>query len=498
MILREAFDYQFSRLDPLGDHIDPPSVAIYETLLVKGPDWKGHPMLANEWVVGADGLEWRVRLRSGLRFHSGAPCNAATVLAALEHLRQNAQPGRRLWYWDPVESLVADGDDELVFRLHHPYSRLPALLWGTHTAVYNEARRAADDEGSGRAWADGTGPFRLVSWSPERVVAEAWEEYPGVPAGFLQPSAARLARIEWVSILDEGERLAALERSEVDCLHGPPLEEVARLEEDARYEVHRYPQASSMYLSLDWRRRELGFDDLRLRRAVSLAVDRSALVTQALSGIGSRAYGPVPPADEFYDPASDRAGRHDPVEAARLLDAAGWTPGDDGVRRRGDVRLACECVIHDDPVFRRVATLVAEQLARVGFRLSLRPVPPFAAFYRAVADSPPASISKWLWQDPIDAIIGFSASYNDPFPNWQHSAVSELDAAYGAWLRADTHDELKAAASHVQTVFADTLPYIPLLVPDDVWVSSRTVRGWHPFPANLYPFYQGIWLDETG
>ena len=46
LILREAFDYPFSRLDPLGDHIDPPSVAIYETLLVKGPDWKGHPMLA--------------------------------------------------------------------------------------------------------------------------------------------------------------------------------------------------------------------------------------------------------------------------------------------------------------------------------------------------------------------------------------------------------------------------------------------------------------------
>ena len=261
--------------------------------------------------------------------------------------------------------------------------------------------------------------------------------------------------------------------------------------------VRRYPQASSMYLSLDWNRRDLGFDDLRVRRAVSLAVDRAALVTDALHGHGTPAFGPVPPGDEFYDPSADRAGRHDLVEAARLLDEAGWTSGGDSVRRRDDVPLACECVIQDDPVFRRVAELVARQLEAVGFRAPATPVPPFASFYRAVADSPPAAISKWLWQDPMDAIIGFSASYNDPFPNWQHSAVPELDAAYAAWLRAGTHVELTSAASQAQSVFAETLPYIPLLVPDDVWVSRRGVHGWSPFAANLYPFYQGTWLTDT-
>jgi peptide/nickel transport system substrate-binding protein len=496
MILREAFDYPFSRLDPLGDHIDPPSVAIYETLVVKGPDRHGHPMLAEGWEVSEDGLEWRVRLRPGLRFHSGAMCDAGAVLAALDHLRRHAQPDRTLWYWDPVDTVAVDGGDVLVFRLHHPYTRLPALLWGTHTAVYNESRRNEDDEGSGRSWAEGTGPFRLVSWSPERVVAEAWEGYPGAPAGFLRPGPARLERIEWISILDEDERLAALERGEVDCLHGPPPAEVARLADDSRFEVRRHPQASNMYLSLDWRRRDLGFDDLRVRRAVSLAIDRAGLVAQALDGVGSPAWGPVPPGDEYYDPSVDRAAAYDPAEAGRLLEEAGWILGVDGTRRRGDLVLGCECVIQDDAAFARVGALVAKQLAAVGFRLALRPVRPFAPFYRAVAGSPPAAISKWLWQDPLDALIGFSASYNDPFPNWQHAAVPALDEAYADWLRAGSHDELAAAASHAQRIFAETLPYVPLLVPDDIWVSRRAVRGWSPFPANLYPFYQGVWLDE--
>ena len=230
MILREAFDYPFSRLDPLGDHIDPPSVAIYETLVVKGPDWKGAPDARGE--VGCQ-LRWaRVVRHVCVPGSASIPARAATPLpywrpwsSSVNH----AQPGRKLWYWDPVDTARAADERTLVFRLHHPYSRLPALLWGTHTAVYNEALRARDDDGSGRTFADGTGPFRLVSWSPERVVAEAWQGYPGALAGFLEPGPERLARIEWISILDEHERLDALERGEVDCMHGPPLAEVARL-----------------------------------------------------------------------------------------------------------------------------------------------------------------------------------------------------------------------------------------------------------------------------
>ena len=64
-VLREGFDYPLSKLDPFGDHIDPPSVAVYETVIAKGPDWSAHPVLAEAWETMPDGLEWRVRLRPG-------------------------------------------------------------------------------------------------------------------------------------------------------------------------------------------------------------------------------------------------------------------------------------------------------------------------------------------------------------------------------------------------------------------------------------------------
>src|SRR2546421_7830896 len=150
-------------------------------------------------------------------------------------------PGHQLWYWDPVDTVEARDAETLVFRLHHPYSRLPALLWGTHTAVYNEALRARAEGAFGYELADGTGPFRLVSWSPERIVAERWPEYAAAPAPFLEAAAGRVERIEWISILDEHERVAALEEGRVDCLHGPPLGEVERLRADPRFDLIEPP-----------------------------------------------------------------------------------------------------------------------------------------------------------------------------------------------------------------------------------------------------------------
>ena len=210
--LREAFEYRFSRLDPTGAHIDPPSVALYETLVAKGPDWRPHGLLATGWTISPDRLEWRFDLRPGLRFHSGAQCDSAAIVRAYEALRRELVEDDQVWYWDPVDTVAADGRDTVVVRLHYPYTRLPSLLWGTHTAVHNEALRAADRDRFGVEVADGTGPYRLVLWSEERIVAERWDDYPGALPSFLSAAGLPPPRIEWTALRDPGEAARAVAR----------------------------------------------------------------------------------------------------------------------------------------------------------------------------------------------------------------------------------------------------------------------------------------------
>ncbi len=497
MELREAFDYPLSRLDPFADHIDPPSVAVYETLIVKGPDGNPHPGLASSWTISDDGLEWKLRLRPGARFHSGDRCDAIAVVEALEALRFGFHGGQQLWYWDPVDTVEPIEDDLLAFRLHHPYSRLPSLLWGTHTAIHNERRRAADPAGSGIDWADGTGPFRFGSYSQERLEVTRWADYPGSEAAFLQPTGGRAVdRIVWTSMLDPAERVFALETGLVDCLHGPNYADVARLEHDPRFEVIRFSQASNLYLAPNWERTGLGFDDLRVRQAISLAIDRGRVVRDALLGYGSPTFGPISVAGEFYDPAVE-AGRHqDAQRAADLFDQAGWQFAGSALRERDGVPLSFECVIQDDSIHRTVAELIRDDLREVGVEMRLRPVLTFKGFYEACREGPDAFINKWLWQDPVDAALGFTASRGLPDPNWQHASVPELDQAYRSWILASDRDELFAAASQVQRISADQLPYIPVVVPEDVWVRTKRVENWNPAQSILYPFYHCTVVNE--
>jgi peptide/nickel transport system substrate-binding protein len=497
LILREAFDYRFSRLDPaLAPHIDPPSVALYETLLLKDSGGRPHPMLARSWQVSPDGLEWRIGLRPGLFFHSGRSCDAQAVVDAMKTLRVGDSTEGEIWYWMPVEDVRAQDPETLVFRLRHPYVRLPSLLWGTHTAIYSEATRQASGGGFGCEVADGTGPFRLVSWSPERVVAERWDGYPGSTSNqFGNHGHALLDGVEWLSIPDERDRLEALVRGDVHCLHGPPLGELEQLKADARFEVIEYAQSSGAYLALDWKRHDLGFQDHRTRLAVSLAIDRAALVEEALAGHGWPTRGPLGPGDPYYDPRVDETSGFSSERAGDCLDELGWIPQKDGVRSRGEQRLAFECLVQDDDVMRRLAHALARQLHRLGIELRLTFAAPFADFYAACDRHPASFIGKWLWQDGLDAVIGFTASWGQPGPNWQHSSIPALDRAFEDWLRAHDEVELRATAARAQAVAADELPYIPLLRQADVWVRSRRLHGWQPYSANLYPFYQDVRLE---
>ncbi len=480
---REAFEYGFSTLDPHSAHVDPPAVGVYETLLVRGSDGAPRPRMAESWTVSSDGLRWTVVLREDLRFHSGSACDAPAVVSALDALRWDMHVlpgGRQLWYWDPVDRVEALDSRRLRLHLHFPHPRLHTLLWGTHTAIHNEAARLAAPDDFGTSVVDGTGPYRLESWSPQRVVTRRADG-----------RQDRAQSAMWESIPSAGERLAALVEGRVACAHALDASGLRQIEGDPRFVVARFPQPSSMYLSLDWRRTDLQFDDPSMRHALSLAIDRTRLVREGLDGLGRPSAGPLPPSHDFHG-ESRPADRTSVESASAALDRLGWTIGSTGVRERRGQPLEFECVIQQDETFQRVGELVASDLRAVGVVMRLRSVPPFEKFYRAVQAGPDAVISKWLWPDPVEALKGFTHTSTAPFPNWQHSSVAELDRAFDAFARSTTADEQWRAAEAIESAFMVGLPYVPLLTPEDVWAWSGRVQGFAPRHGDLYPLYDDV------
>jgi peptide/nickel transport system substrate-binding protein len=296
--------------------------------------------------------------------------------------------------------------------------------------------------------------------------------------------------VRWLPIVEETERAAALEAGEVDCVQNPSLLDVDRLRANADLRVIEFQQSSLAYLALDHETRELGFHDVRVRRAISLAIDRDALVARDLAGHGWPAHGPIPSASAWYTPEVERLGGFDPRRSEELLDEAGFPRGADGVR------LRFGALVLEDATLRRAAASLVAMLADVGVVLELKPVTGFAAFYGALGEHPEAFVSKWFWPDPVDAIVGFVSSWSHAGPNWQRASIAAVDRACRAWQQAPDTDSLRAAARELQLRCAEHLPLVPLFSPATVWAHHRRVHGWRPTPTNLYPFYGDVWLED--
>ncbi len=301
-------------------------------------------------------------------------------------------------------------------------------------------------------------------------------------------SPAAPDEIRWVAAPDEAARRAALRRGDVAVVRAVAPE---WLEPGTRWRFLEQPEISQFYLALAFDS-PLGFGQLDLRRAVEAFVDREALVSAAFAGHGDPRRSPVPTGHP-HAAAFDAAGapRMSTEEAGAVLDRMGWQRTGDGPRRRHGRPFSVECLAQDNGPFRRLAAELARQLAVAGLDLRFNFAEPFVAFYRAAERRPEAILSKWLWPDAIEAVMGFSQSScaADSGGNWQGAALPNVDAAFEAFLRAASAAELEEQSRKVQEVFMSELPYIPLCAPMETYALAPGLEGFSPLEGTLYPYY---------
>ena len=486
--LIEGYDRTLSVLDPIkSTWADPGLVAIYEPVVVRNLDGVVVPYLATAFKPSE--TEWRLKVPAGRTFQSGAPLTAEAVQKALT-LMVTPNVGQNAVFYTAVSGIDVDGD-EVVIHLKSPRQGLGEVLATEYAAIPNVDKREQVGVGSfGSKEADGSGPFKLdefVSGSHVRVAR--WDGYKGGADFFENKGAAHLDAVEWVPILEPSQRAPEIETGAVHCVKNPPAADVERLKSNQDLVVLEFPETSNFFLLPNMKRTDLGFDDLRVRRALSLAVDREGIVKAILRGGAEVTNGPASSGWRYFEPEVKKFNNYDPAAAAALLDEAGWKLNGD-TREKNGVKLAFTAINLTDVIENQVMAAIADMFAELGIKMQVTSLE--GAAFREQRPKADLFGYKWLWSVPADVIPFFIRGYQ---PNDQPEAKEALDA-FKEWEGARSDEELQKASSKAQLVVAEKLPIIPIYTPNTVWAHNKKVHGWRPNRFNLYPFYNDVWLDS--
>lgn len=327
---------------------------VFDSLILQQPDGSFEPRLATDWTISDDGLTYTFNLREGVVFHNGEPFEADDVVFTFERAKEIGIP-YALARVGVIESITALDDLTVEFVLSKFDSGFMNNLANTFpvsTAILNREAAASSDPA---LFMVGTGPFKMVSYAPEReLVLEKNAEY-------WEPDRPKVDSLIIQYIPEQQAQLAALQAGEIDLMFPTP-ESALVLESDPNITLAKVTSANIVRLNVNSSRPPL--DDVNVRRAMALAIDRQAIVDGALLGQGKptsyipEAYAWAPSLEE--QPYSTR----DVDEARRLLAEAGYPDGFDIEL----MHLAGYGTYLD-----LFVEILADQLADVGIRATIVP-----------------------------------------------------------------------------------------------------------------------------
>lgn len=455
------------------------SSQIFESLLNADDAMRPASGLADRWQRIADDV-WEFHIRPGAVFHDGTQVTAEDVRFSLErmpHVPGSPAPYVRLAGLTRRLEIVSPDTIRLVTNGFDPSVPLHAI---SAYIVSEKASLGASsaDFNSGKA-AIGSGPWRFVAWKPgERLDLAAASPKLAFATASIRP------------IANDAARVAALLSGDVDLIDSVPPDDIEKLRGDARVALWTAPSARLIYLALD-QEHEVSpqvasndgkplpgnpLKDRRVRRALSLAINRTLLVDRMLHGAGKPAGQLVPQGFVGFD-AGIKPDAYDPAEARRLLAEAGYPQGFHLTLTSPNNRY-----VQDD----KTAQAVAQMWTRIGVATQVNVLPSNAFFAQAAR----REFSAFL--------IGFGSTAGDSYTGMSQ-VLHSFDAAHGlgalnrfrfsdpavdaalesSQTARDDAGRQAALADAARIAFVDDTAIIPLHFPDNVW-ATRADLTYHP------------------
>jgi len=463
------------------------------------PDGKFVGDVAESWTTTPDGLLFTFKLRKNALFHDGTPVDAAAVKFSIDRLRDPATKSGMRTFYEPVHSVEVLDPQSVQVRLKHPYAFFLHMLaaYRTGLVLYSPAatqKYTVEDRKQGKPEAViGCGPFKLIEWvKGGNLVMERFDKY-------FQPGLPHLDRVIIRVIKDPVTEMAAFKAGEVDFIASFSPEHVDTLKAqvpNAQIMTGKEttPMLATMKVTIPKDGKPMSkervphpiFGDVKVRKAVGCyGMDRAEIVKIAFKGKATPWVGTIPPGTlDSVD--LNAACPYDQAKAKALLAEAGYGPAKP---------LTFTLMTNTEKsVFNVIATVVKEQMSRIGVTANIRLVDKITWMNTTLQDAP------WdmYVEDLLSLITLDSNAYLTTTPStWNTSRHVDVkvDQFYDRYAREMDAAKRKAIAKElaehmVDQVYWNVVSGSPFYMVAQPWMKGYT------YNAEFEVHYDKVWLDR--
>jgi peptide/nickel transport system substrate-binding protein len=448
---------------------------MYETLYTVSADGKSvKPWLATSYDLSSDQLTYTFHLRQGVKFHNGQPMTSADVKFSLDVARD---PKTGWGYIDAaIKSVEAPDPETVVITTKYKWAPLVADI-----ALFSNAILPKNYAGMTQKQfyqqPIGTGPFKWDHWTHGQEIKLVKNP------DYWQKGKPYLDSVTWTTVPADATRELQLKGGQAQIDEFPAYSSIEELQNTPGVTMNLFPSTRTDYLCMNEKVKP--FDDVHVRRAISYAVDRQAIIDSVLFGNGKPANSFMPPQVPYYDPNSPGI-QYDMAKAKEEM-------AQSSVPNGFSFQLTVGAGVDQDE---QIAQIVQDSLKQLNIDVQLRKVDPSVQFAQQQKYDYEMTSSYWTMDiaDPDELVAfavdnksagSFFTDYNNPqVIEWTHQAQSTFDKAERQTLYSNIQ---KQAAEDAFMVFEFYSPYR--------YATSVKVQGFQVYPTGNYHM-EDVWLKQ--
>lgn len=450
------------------------------------------PSLAESYTTSADGKTWTFKLRSGVKFHDGTPLTATLYKETFERIQAPETASTLSGDFTSIQSITAPDDKTLIFQLREPNAQFLANL--SHPSfgqplLMSAIQKFGKDYGRNPV---GVGPWKFESWKTgDSITLMRNEEYQWANSMSENQGPARPEKVGFKFIADRQTMMAALDSGSIDIAVGLTPNDVRKYKNNNKFVIIESLSNGPTFLEMNLTNEIL--QDIHIRKALNMAINKEAIIESVLQGEGVNTYGPLSPNSFGYDPSVEQYGyKYNLEEAKKLLEESGWKENAQGFREKNGKILSLQLVSRQTYAIEN--QLIQSMLKEIGVDVKIQVVEQAALLDMAVKGSFDLLLLSYLANDP-NTLSGFLHSNQIGGSNFSRVRDKELDSLLDKGGKELNRAERQKIYAEVQKLVIEQAYWIPLYTANEFFVVNNRVHGVKLQPMIGFDF-QDSWVNE--